>query len=98
MNKKKKKKENLTFKLQDSIKKYTEFNKKFIDEENKFLCNQAGILAKELKDDCPCLVCGSTIHPNKASLIKDVLSKEELDKQKAKFIKTKDGRKKKFEL
>lgn len=77
-----KEKENLTFKLQDSIKKYTEFNKKFIDEENKFLCNQAGILAKELKDDCPCLVCGSTIHPNKASLIKDVLSKEELDKQK----------------
>ena len=82
INKLEKEKEVLTTRLQESIKKYTDFNQKFIEEENKFLCNQAGILAKDLKENCPCLVCGSKVHPNKASLIKDVLSKDELDKQK----------------
>lgn len=32
----------------------------------RFLDNQAGILAGELKPGCPCPVCGSTEHPNPA--------------------------------
>lgn len=47
---------------------YNEKSKKFIETEEIYLRNQAGILAKKLVDNSPCMVCGSTIHPKKAEL------------------------------
>ena len=44
-----------------------------------YLANQAGLLAKELKADQPCPVCGSTDHPRKALLQEDALTAEEIE-------------------
>ncbi len=49
---------------------------------NMYLSIQAGILAKDLKEDTPCPVCGSKIHPNPAKINDSDVSKEKLDKQK----------------
>ena len=43
-----------------------------------FLDGQAGIMAGRLGEGKPCPVCGSTHHPHKAHLSKDVPSEEEL--------------------
>lgn len=75
-------KEKLKFELENDIKNYEIHNNEYVLEESKFLRNQAGILAKELSPNKPCLVCGSKNHPSKAELINDVLSKEELDNLK----------------
>lgn len=50
---------------------YNEKSKKFIETEEIYLRNQAGILAKKLVDNSPCMVCGSTIHPKKAELFNE---------------------------
>lgn len=52
---------------------------------NKFIDSQAGIIAKDLKDNCPCPVCGSLDHPNPASLDSEYISKDELDLIKEKL-------------
>ena len=44
-----------------------------------FLNEQAGILAKDLKEGIPCPVCGSTSHPHKASLSQETPSEEEVN-------------------
>ncbi|VYU51111.1 AAA family ATPase [Clostridium tertium] len=66
---------------------YEEANKEYLNKkenyeklEDTFRRNQAGILAKSLKDGDPCPVCGSTNHPILAELesesITEVLVKE----------------------
>lgn len=45
-----------------------------------FLNGQAGVLADYLEEGKPCPVCGSTTHPHKAEKVKEVPSKEELDR------------------
>ncbi|MCL1792878.1 MAG: SMC family ATPase [Oscillospiraceae bacterium] len=45
----------------------------------KYLDEQAGILANELKPDAPCPVCGSTEHPNPAALSTNAPSKSDLE-------------------
>ena len=52
---------------------------------NKFIDSQAGIIASDLKDNCPCPVCGSLDHPNPASLDGDYISKHDLDLIKEKL-------------
>ena len=52
---------------------------------NKFIDSQAGIIASDLKDNCPCPVCGSLDHPNPASLDGDYISKYDLDLIKEKL-------------
>lgn len=47
-----------------------------------YLRSQAGILAQHLEVNKPCPVCGSTVHPKKAVLLENVLSKDELDELK----------------
>lgn len=44
-----------------------------------YLDQQAGIIARELKDNEPCPVCGSTEHPAPAVLLDDTLTKEDLE-------------------
>ena len=58
-------------------------NKALYDKEyDRFLCNQAGILAKDLKDGEACPVCGSTSHVRLAKILDDVYSYEKLDELK----------------
>ena len=49
---------------------------------NEYLKIQAGILAENLKDNFPCPVCGSTLHPNIAKIENKTLTKEYLDNLK----------------
>ncbi len=49
---------------------------------NTYLSIQAGILAKDLKENTPCPVCGSTLHPNPAKINNSDITKEKLDELK----------------
>lgn len=51
--------------------------------QKRFLDEQAGILAKTLREGSPCPVCGSIHHPRLAALPDDVPAEEELKKAKA---------------
>ena len=55
---------------------------KYNDNSDLYFESQAGILAESLEEDKPCPVCGSTHHPHPAKMSDEVLSKEELDKEK----------------
>lgn len=46
---------------------------------NQFMANQAGILAKDLKDGLKCPVCGSEKHPHPAKLINSDVSENDLN-------------------
>ena len=52
--------------------KYLSMNRAFLDE-------QAGVLAKELRDGEPCPVCGSTEHPMIAPVSEGAPSREDVD-------------------
>ena len=58
--------------------------KKYLDEENKFFNEQVGIIAKTIKENKPCPVCGSIEHPNIAHVSQAVLTKEEIELLKQK--------------
>ena len=58
---------------------FSEFNEIYNLEYDKYISSQAGILAKTLKDNLPCPVCGSNIHPKPALISEDIISKDELD-------------------
>lgn len=62
---------------QQSLEAYNEMNKSFLNE-------QAGILAQQLKEDSPCPVCGSTVHPNIAQKSDSAPTESELKKAKQK--------------
>lgn len=51
--------------------------------ESDFFDQQAGFLAKNLKENVPCPVCGSLSHPNPAKVSKETVSREQLDVEKA---------------
>lgn len=55
---------------------YNASEKKYLSEYEKFLAGQAGFLAKKLLNNQPCPVCGSTVHPNKATLLTGTPSEE----------------------
>ena len=52
--------------------------------ENAYYDGQAGILAQRLKDNEPCPVCGSIVHPDIAKLADDIPDKDTLDNEKKK--------------
>lgn len=51
-------------KLKEAGKKYDEALNVYESVNKAYLENQAGLIAKTLKPDLPCPVCGSTEHPN----------------------------------
>lgn len=50
--------------------------------EKVFFDAQAGVLAQKLKENTPCMVCGSLLHPNPARMIEHAPTKDELEKEK----------------
>lgn len=67
----------------DSFKSYSELNDLYEQMYRAFLNEQAGILAKErLMPNMPCPVCGSTNHPNIASVSEYAPSQLEIEKAK----------------
>lgn len=62
---------------QQSLEAYNEMNKSFLNE-------QAGVLAQQLKEDSPCPVCGSTVHPNIAQKSDSAPTESELKRAKQK--------------
>ncbi|MEE0869412.1 MAG: hypothetical protein U0L70_06435, partial [Ruminococcus sp.] len=62
---------------QQSLEAYNEMNRSFLNE-------QAGIIAQQLKEDSPCPVCGSTVHPNIAQKSDSAPTESELKKAKQK--------------
>ncbi|MCO8194769.1 AAA family ATPase [Anaerofustis sp. NSJ-163] len=67
--------------------KYDKGNRAYLDE-------QAGILAKNLIENEPCPVCGSTSHPNPAKQEFNAPTKEELEKLKSEFEKAQEEERK----
>lgn len=47
---------------------------------DRFIRSQAGLLARDLKDGVPCVVCGSTIHPAPAMLTDDNVNEGTLNR------------------
>ena len=58
---------------------YQKESQNYLQKEDEFFREQAGILALKLEENKPCPVCGSLTHPKPASKSQSVMSKEELD-------------------
>lgn len=74
---------------ENAQKEFLEFEKEaknisleYVKKYNEYLKMQAGIIAKNLKENEPCPVCGSYEHPNIAKLENIELNKETIDKLK----------------
>lgn len=80
-----KEKEIAVVKYNKSNLEYQEVSKKYLEEEDKFFKEQAGILAEKLEENKPCPVCGSLEHPHIAQKSETVLSKEGLEELKSKI-------------
>lgn len=65
--------------LQILVEDYTKLFNYYQHKELVYYNNIAGILVKDLKEGQPCPVCGSTNHPQIATLSDDVISKEMLE-------------------
>ncbi|MBH1940421.1 AAA family ATPase [Mobilitalea sibirica] len=61
---------------------YKERNTIYQEMEEKYLREQAGIIALTLERGNPCPVCGSLDHPKKANLTEGAPDKEELNREK----------------
>lgn len=66
---------------------YCAINEKYERLYQSFFREQAGILAKELKEGNPCPVCGSLVHPMKAKLSESAV--EQKDVEDAKILRDK---------
>lgn len=76
-----KKKEN---KFRTAEHDYSEYDTSYSKALTAYLENQAGFLAKDLKENEPCPVCGSYEHPKLAVFPEDTVSQEELEHRKQK--------------
>ena len=64
---------------------YKVMNNDYLEKEDKFFKEQAGIIAEKLEANKPCPVCGSLEHPKIAKKNLSVLTKQELDQLKKKL-------------
>lgn len=78
--------EKLELKKAEQVKEYTKIENKYkvmnvdyLEKEDEFFKEQAGILAEKLEENKPCPVCGSIEHPKIAQKSVSVLTKQELD-------------------
>lgn len=71
------KEEKLLEEYEKKRKEWENQNQNFQETEKLFFGNLAGILAKELKENKPCPVCGSTHHPHKAQIVHSAVTEEE---------------------
>ncbi|OOO00636.1 MAG: hypothetical protein ATN35_06380 [Epulopiscium sp. Nele67-Bin004] len=87
----------------DSYKKleqsYNKVRTEYEDQNNIYRDEQAGILATTLQEGEPCIVCGSTTHPNpaKVSAEIEVLSKDELQKLQDKILPAEQAKNKAYD-
>ncbi|PYG89041.1 exonuclease SbcC [Ruminiclostridium sufflavum DSM 19573] len=64
---------------------FTAFRSKLEQLEDSYILGQAGILAKTLRTNIPCPVCGALEHPNPAKSMDNIPGEEQLKKLKQKF-------------
>lgn len=61
---------------------YEQRQQQFDAMNRTFLCGQAGLLARELRDGQPCPVCGACEHPHPAALAEEIPTEQEMDAAK----------------
>ncbi|BAC14206.1 exonuclease [Oceanobacillus iheyensis HTE831] len=66
-------------KYQQTKQDYENSEKQYQEIEQNWINNQAFVLASHLHDEEECPVCGSTTHPNKASIENQSVTKEALE-------------------
>lgn len=71
---------------------FTAIHGEFLTQESAFFQEQAGLLALSLKEDQPCPVCGSLVHPKKASLDPSAPSELELNQLKERVARAREKR------
>jgi exonuclease SbcC len=64
--------------FKEAEKGYIDANAILVEKESAFFREQAGILAKTLKEENPCPVCGSKTHPKPAVTLTDAPNEDEL--------------------
>lgn len=57
---------------------------------DRYILGQAGILAQNLEDGCPCPVCGAQDHPNPAKLTAEIPTQQELSACEKKANRSRD--------
>ncbi|UWG95432.1 SMC family ATPase [Dehalobacter sp. DCM] len=62
---------------------YTVIAEEYLGKETAFWRDQAGLIARSLRDGSPCPVCGSREHPQKAVITADAPTEAELKELKA---------------
>lgn len=72
----------VTCQLKKATSEYKIKSESYVEAESAFFNQQAGILAKQLKPDCPCPVCGSFTHPKPAVLTQEAPTQAELEAYK----------------
>lgn len=70
---------------EELYKRYETCKKEYEEMNRLFFQGQAGLLAKGLKENSPCPVCGSTHHPSPAKELSGMPTEEELKNKKAQF-------------
>ena len=70
---------------EELYKKYETYKKEYEEMNRLFFQGQAGLLAKGLKENNPCPVCGSKDHPNPAKELSGMPTEEKLKTKKTQF-------------
>lgn len=75
----------LCLQLMEENQAFLSLKNEYIQQYDRFLSAQAGLLARTLEDHLPCPVCGSVSHPDPARLEKDMPTQNDLDQTKGRL-------------